>query len=72
MATYSLEDEDYGDLFITQMPKENFVSLLQNIEDENQGFDGVTCSDGNVHGPIYEDISDVEENNLDVDGPNFK
>ena len=72
MATYSLEDEDYNELFITQTPKENLISVLDNGVDESEVFEGIGCGKGDVGGAIYEDISDVEDTNSCGNIANFK
>ena len=54
MANFSLlDDDDYGDLFLTQRSSQNAVSLEENMEFKT------------VHNSDYSDISDTEQDCLE-------
>ena len=67
----SLEDDDYGNLFITQETSnvDNIVQNMDKSDDENDsvfGIDAMDFSSPNVsvvkgHNAMYSDISDVED-----------
>ena len=86
MELFSLQEEDdYGDIFITQTPKVQEVGNEGNSAKDGQ-FLGLDCDDfqspcasildistGNV--PYYSDISDDEmppSSQMEVDQPNFE
>ena len=74
MEVFSLEDEDYGELFITQESKENVEEKPLKMEAEEEKFLGndpfdftspcVSICDGeSKYKPVCEDISDGEFDN---------
>ena len=71
MENFSLEDDDYGDLFITQSSNDNGGSRLIQESSENDKFLGLNAGDfqspctslvkSHLHSSQYSDISDCEE-----------
>ena len=61
MEVFSLEDEDYGDLFITQEPKK-IVDLSPHFEDNVDKSDEVDLNEKQAGEPEfhYSDISEEE------------
>ena len=62
MEVYSLEEEDVGDMFLTQESR-NIVSLVPNFEVENEEVTGESnlTELGVVRAEHYSDISDAED-----------
>ena len=54
MANFELMDDDYGDMFITQVPRSEKVVSLE----EDGGFKTVRCEE-------YSDISDFEDDGIE-------
>ena len=77
MDTYSLEDDDFGDLFITQSSTTGSDVVDNKNEEENQLFWGLNPMDmqspctsyvsNNVTENDYSDISDWEINDIDME-----
>ena len=71
MELYSLEDEDYGGLFLTQKDNENAglgvseMVMEQESEDEVFFHDKkdaeLSVAEGGTVRPLYSDISDAED-----------
>ena len=72
MDTFSLEEDDCSDLFITQILRENLMSVVYSSDDVFH--DGVNDNQSNQmdSAPTYEDISDVEDNDTSFNVTNFK
>ena len=69
METYSLEDEDYGDIFIMQTPQERGSVVCDGGDVEVMNDSASEVGD---NGPIYEDITDDEQSDFQENQPNFK
>ena len=58
MASFDiLDDDDYGDMFITQTPRQERISLEDNRDDN--------CVDSVIYDHKYSDISDNEEDTIE-------
>ena len=62
MDLFSLEEEDYGDMFITQTPRNEYVNSCGRGDNVNDGENAV----GSMH---YSDISDDDD--LEFTSHNF-
>ena len=60
MDLFSLEDDDYNDIFITQTPSATHVGNSSNGA-EGKGESEDEDNDGKIVQPIYSDISDFED-----------
>ena len=80
---YSLEDDDYGDMFITQSSKEydySDKSEVVSMEGDENLFLGVNTTDftspcksvldNGKQDSMYSDISDFEENDKNMENKN--
>ena len=59
----SLEDDDYGNMFITQEPSKSNIGVQESdISDGVETMEvGNECGDGLIANPMYSDISDPED-----------
>ena len=65
MDTFSLEDDDCSDLFITQESR-NVVPLFPNFSVNGDNSPNIEVADQGCvpHGPVYSDISDDDLSNI--------